>query len=78
MQHHLIRLNGFPCADITHHIARQISAFRFINLPANNFAAKNIHEQIQVKIEPLTGVGKYVMSQQNSWFGAVAQSARGL
>ncbi len=53
MQYHLIRFDGFSCANITHNIARQLTAFRIINLPADNFPAKNIHEQIQVTIDAL-------------------------
>ena len=49
MQYHLVRRDFFSHANIAHDVAGQFTAFCIINLPANDFAAKNIDEQIQVK-----------------------------
>src|SRR3989339_1404705 len=85
MQYHLIRLDRFSCANITHHVACQLAAFRLINLPANDLSAKNIHEQIQIKIDPLDWrrqirdvPGKQLVRRsgtQGAWFVAMLRGA---
>lgn len=50
MQHDLIRCDAVLSADIAHHFAGLFATFGIINLPADDFTAKNVHEQVQVKI----------------------------
>ncbi len=51
MQHHLIGLNAFAYTDVSYHFSCQLTAFHIINVPTNDLAAKNIDEEIQVKID---------------------------
>jgi hypothetical protein len=53
MQYHLVRRDVFPHTNIAHDFTRQFAAFGVINLPADDFPTKNIHEQIQVKVDAL-------------------------
>jgi len=53
MQHHLVRDDVFPFANVAHDFTRQLTVFNSINLPADDFSAKDVHEQIQVKIDSL-------------------------
>lgn len=41
-----------------HDFACQLTAFSFIDLPADDFSTKNIHEQIQVKVDALDQRGE--------------------
>ena len=53
VQHHLVGRNVFPRTNVAHHLASQLTAFGLIDLPADDLSAKNVHEQIQVKVEAL-------------------------
>ena len=50
VQHHLMGCDVLPLANIAHDLGGQLAALGFVDLPADDLAAKNIHEQIQVKI----------------------------
>ena len=52
MQYHLLGCNVFALADIAHDLAGQLAALSLVDLPAHDFSAKNIHEQVQVKVDP--------------------------
>jgi len=47
MQHDLVWRDVFPFTNILHHLACQVAAFRFIDLPADDLAAEDIHKQVQ-------------------------------
>ncbi len=52
VQHHLLGCNVFALANIAHDLTGQLAALSFVDLPAHDFSAKNIHEQVQVKVDP--------------------------
>ena len=52
VQHHLAGCDALAQADLTHHLAGQLAAFVFIDLPAHNLAAEDVEEQVQVKVVP--------------------------
>ncbi len=52
VQHNLLWRDVFPLTNIPHHLACQLAAFRFIDLPADDLAAVDVHEQVQIEVDP--------------------------
>jgi hypothetical protein len=55
MQGDLVRLQVFAMTDIAQHAAGQKAAFFFVNLPADDLAAEDIEEQVEVEELPANG-----------------------
>ncbi|PMS21495.1 hypothetical protein C0Z16_33810 [Paraburkholderia rhynchosiae] len=78
MQNDLVGLYRFTRAEILEVLAGPSAALFGIDLPADNRSAEHVHKEIKYKCCPRIVAGRQVMSQLYSWFGASAQTARGL
>lgn len=53
MQYDLVRGDVLPFTNFTHNLAGKLTAFHIVYPPAHDFAAEDIHDEVEIKIDAL-------------------------
>ena len=53
MQYDLVRGDVLPFVNFTHNLAGKLTAFHIVYLPAHDFAAEDIHDEVEIKLDAL-------------------------